>query len=78
MFSKALTPLLVIFGFVGIILAFFTGFLHKIIVQSKDFHGKDQENESVALVFVCLGACETISGFLFGKLGDKYDIYNLI
>ena len=28
-------------------------------------------------MFICLGACEMISGFISGKLADKFNLYKL-
>lgn len=78
--NKQIIPLLTFMSFIGVILAFYSGFLHKIIFKCLTPDQQKDEtlvNQYTALVFICLGVFEVVSGVSSGRLVDRHDKYTL-
>jgi hypothetical protein len=65
----------------GVIIAFYTSFLHNVIQISLGYKGKGDNltdsqvkdlNVKSTYVFIVLGFSETLSGFLSGVILDKF------
>jgi MFS family permease len=68
-------PLIFYYVLEGSIVAFYTGFLYRIVKQSISSEESNTDvNLKIAYVFIVLGIFEFIGGILSGYLADKYNI----
>ncbi|KAL4460337.1 hypothetical protein ABPG74_000088 [Tetrahymena malaccensis] len=76
--TKSLHPLLLYMGFNGVIIAFYSGFLYRLVERSLgDGISSSEITTYVSYIYICLGVSQMISGYLTGKLSDKMNQYKL-
>ncbi|KAM3137371.1 hypothetical protein pb186bvf_010551 [Paramecium bursaria] len=73
--SRKMRPLLPYFVFNGAILAFYTGFLFKLIKQSLPGESDNEIAKKSAYVFIVLGVFENVGAFISGFLSDRANRY---
>lgn len=61
----------------GAIIAFYSGYLSKVVRATIDTSDAPDTNFKIAAVFVTLGFGEVLSGYTFGKLSDRVEKANL-
>lgn len=73
--SKKMRPLLFYYFFAGSIVAFYTGFLYKLIQGSLPDDDEDTVARKSATVFIVLGFFEFLGGFVSGYVSDRANRY---
>jgi len=63
----------------GIIVSFYSGFLHNLVKTSLGSEASsDEVSKKLSYTLICLGCFETISGIITGKLSDKVSVYKMM
>ncbi|KRX00648.1 Major facilitator superfamily domain, general substrate transporter [Pseudocohnilembus persalinus] len=75
-YIKEIIPLMTLMSFTGVIIAFYSGFLYKLVEKTPQGNG-DNSSQNTALIFIVLGVSEFISGLTSGTLATKFNLYNL-
>ncbi|CAD8049827.1 unnamed protein product [Paramecium primaurelia] len=74
--SRKMRPMLLYYYFAGTIVAFYTGFLYKLIAASQpEDQSQDETTKKQAYVFIILGVFEFISGICSGYISDRVNRY---
>lgn len=63
----------------GIIVSFYSGFLHNLVKTSLgEDASSDEVSKKLSYTLICLGCFETISGIVTGKISDKVSVYKMM
>ncbi|EAR85362.1 MFS transporter (macronuclear) [Tetrahymena thermophila SB210] len=80
--TRKVRPFLPLISLAGVVVAFYSGFLSKLVNNSiqadtNTDDGKDEVSKKLSFVLIVLGCSEVISGIISGKLADKFNIYKI-